>query len=478
MINLIKKPGFILLLILLSFLTKGIFLSAVFPIFSGQDEARHYNTIQYILEPEEKKWPIVKNNGEGKIKESFETYNFSDEIRGTAGKINENLVESIPYDVIAFLPGNEGKGEKEIMNNSWKPINSQYPPDRVGNPLLYYHSASIFEKLFSQENILVRFFSIRIFSVFLGMAVVFLSYLIALNINFGKRNSLIFAGIVAFQTRFSIYYTNINYDVLLILSFAAFTLGGVLALKNGVNWKNVLLMALSVIVAIYTKMTGLILLAIFVLLIAYLVYPKFKSSINKRNIIKYSIFSAIFILIAFIYLLNSQPFRSIFIGDLRVFEYLSESFGIGRILLTSNSYWGNLSWVDNFISNYLIYLIWAVEFFSLIGIVIFFFSKKKFEFLPEKKYILFFLIMMAALQFEIRFADLKVFSNLGSLVLGAPGRYFLPNFIAHLAVIFVGFGVLLKKRENFNKSLVAGLIFMLLFCFYTIFNVIIPRYYL
>lgn len=480
MFSLIRKPSFILSIILLIFFLKGVFLTAVFPIFSGQDEARHYNTVQFISEPEEKNWAIEDTEEKNRKKEKFETYNFSQEIRETARVIGNQTTESVPYDYLSFSGGYEGRGEDEIGQRKWDAYNDWYPPDIVGESTAYHSLASLVEKYFSQESILVRFFLIRILSVILGLAVIFFSYLIGKNIGFSEKCSLILAAMVSFQPRLSIYFTNINYDVMLIPTFVFFTLGGVLAIKKGLDWKNISIMVFSVVIAMLTKATGLILLAALILLIAFLLFQKFRKMEKKENKNK-MIFIAVFILVlvAGFSFWNQGALSEIFnFKKINLGEYLSDSFGVGRVLLTSNAYWGNLSWEDNFISNNILKIIWPIELVSTIGIAVYLFSKKKSDFLPEKKYVIFFLFMIIALQAGIRFADFKVFTEVGSLELGAPGRYFLPNIVSHLILVFVGLGVIFKKREYFENSLLLGLIFMMSFCFYEIFNIIIPRYYL
>lgn len=115
-------------------------------------------------------------------------------------------------------------------------------------------------------------------------------------------------------------------------------------------------------------------------------------------------------------------------------------------------------------------------------------SIEKLDFLPEKKYIIFLLGMIVLLQLGIRFADWIFFQQTGSIETGTPGRYFLPNIAAHIILVFTGLRMLIevissqggsaKGREYFEKSLIVGLILMMTFMMYIIFDVIILRYYL
>jgi hypothetical protein len=106
------------------------------------------------------------------------------------------------------------------------------------------------------------------------------------------------------------------------------------------------------------------------------------------------------------------------------------------------------------------------------------FSKRKFDYLPEKKYIIFLIGVIIALQLGIRFADWRAFSVSNRLNLGTPGRYFLPNLASHIILVFVGLGALLRKEKYFNLTLLFGLISMFAFFMYIIFDLVIPRTYL
>ena len=159
-------------------------------------------------------------------------------------------------------------------------------------------------------------------------------------------------------------------------------------------------------------------------------------------------------------------------------NYLSKSLTLGRFALSSRTYWGSLGWFDGFVEKNFTDFVWTIQTLSAFGIILFLFSKKRLAFLPPKKYVLFLIGMIVALQFGIRMADWKVFSETGKLILGTPGRYFLPNLVSHIALVFIGLGALLRKESYFKNILSAGLILMFSFSLYLILNVIIPRYYL
>lgn len=474
-----QKPQFILILILAVFLFKGVFLATVYPIFSGQDEARHYNTIQYISSPHVQNSQKIKRQVKGKNKD-FSRYNFSQEIIN-AGKASglDSFRHGI-YNTTNFSPGYMGKNETTIDSANWEPLNYYYPPD-VSSQTLYHSLGSWIEKTFATSNILVRFYLIRIFSVLLGTLAVFLTYLIAKNSGFSQKNSLLLTAIVAFQPKFAMYFTNINYDALLIPMFFLFTLSGVLMLKNGLNWKNLSLMILSVIIAMYAKGTGIILLAMSVFLISYILYEKLR---RQKKSFRYGFYALAFLAVIFLfeYFKKYLPLSGSFLSTSQsLIKYLDKSLTMGRFSHSSRTYWGALTWVNNFFLQKNPEIIRFIETFSAIGLVLFLFSKKQFSNLPKKKFVLFFLAMVAALQLGIRAYDWNVYTHSRSLVLGTPGRYFLPNLASHIILVFVGLGALFEvfKKEKYLKySLIAGFLLMFCFSFYIIFNTIVLRFYL
>ena len=479
-LEIIKKTKFILILILAVFVLKGVFLATIHPIFDGQDEARHYANVQYINEPKEKNWELEKKFIE-KDKDNFETYGFSEEIKKTSTAANVDILRSSGYNTVDFSNTYDGKNETLIDSKIWKPINYSTRPEIVGGEKLYHKIVAVIEKTFSNQSILVRFFSIRIFSVILGTLAVFLAYLIIKNVGFSSKNILLLTAIIAFQPKLSDYFTNINYDVLLIPMFFLFTLGGILALKNGLNIKNLSVMLAASIVAYLTKGTGVVLFGVLALFLFYFLHKKVRvKSINFRR--AFAIFSALAFAALFIYFKKFLPIgNGLWNTVSSLGEYLDESLTMGRFALSARTYWGTLSWVNSWSLSNATTIIWVIETFSVIGLILYFASKKKPAWLPEKKYVIFLMAMIAALQLGIRAFDWNVFNGTGSLDLGTPGRYFLPNLASHIILVFTGLGMFLNvfgQSKHFKTVLSSALILLFSLSIYLIFDVIIYRFYL
>lgn len=481
-----KKPVFLLFLILVVFFLKGVFLATLRPIFVGQDETRHYNSIQYLAEPKEKNWEIIQEKMEEKDRDNLETYNFSEEIKNTADLTNNNLLRSSISNTIIFSENYTGKNEKEIEQNNPPPINKFYPPDIV-NGSLYHKTNSFIEKILADQSILIRYYSIRIFSVFLGALAIFFSFLIAKNIGFSEKNSLLLAATISFHPKLSEYFSNINYDTMMIPMFFLFTLGGILTLKNGLNWKNLGIMFFASLIGFKTKATASMLFAVFSFLLLYFLHKKIEGKGKNIRSAFYAFFAIISILL-FLYFRKFMPVEnhSVFQIFSSLFEYLGSTITLGRFLASANTYWGSLSWTNSFFLDKITYAIWFVQFFAFAGLGLFLFSKKEIAsrwvvYLPEKKYIVFLLVMIFILQIGIRAYDWRIFDQCHCFTLGLPGRYFLPNLAAHIILVFTGLGTLFsyfKKEHYFDIALKIGLIFMFSVTTYLIFNVILFRFYL
>ena len=117
--KILRSPTLLLYLLLAAFFLKGVFVATLFPMFTGQDEARHYNSVQYINEPTDKNWE--KNDRRTSVnRDVFSDYNFSEEIlnAGTASGIDN--IRSGLYNTTDFSDTSEGKREQDILEQKWQ----------------------------------------------------------------------------------------------------------------------------------------------------------------------------------------------------------------------------------------------------------------------------------------------------------------------------------------------------------------------
>ncbi len=408
------------------------------------------------------------------------------EIQKTARATNTDILRGEMYNTIRFSRSSEGINEAAITAKSWRPYNYYTQPDIAGTTSLYHKLASQIEKLFSGQDILVRFYLVRIFSVLLATLGLYFCYLAAKTIGLSSKVSLILTAILSFQPKFSLYSTNINYDAITIPAFFLFTYAGARTLKEGFNWKTLSLLLGSILIATQNKGTGYILIVLLAALITYFLYEKVQSQSKQ---FRYSTYGAgIFAIYFFISLIFNHFFGAS--SALRtmdsVGEYLSKTITWNRFALPSPTYWGTLSWTNSFILDNVLNIIFIIETIPIIGLGILLFSKKFSvnypSFLPARKYTLFLIGMIIALQLGVRIADWDAFNRVGGMreSLGTPGRYFLPNLVSHILLIGIGIGAVLawlKKEKYFEPVLLAILIGMMSLMLYLAFNVIILRFY-
>jgi 4-amino-4-deoxy-L-arabinose transferase-like glycosyltransferase len=474
LLSLAKNNAFLLSLILMTFLVKGLFMAAILPIFQAPDELIHYFRVQYNSQQETGKPAMDENKDASYSEEILETEKIvrSKEIAGNSRKISD------------FSESYSGKEEKKLLNNNWKRYTDIYPRRAPDYPTLYYKVSAGIENFFSGYSILVRFYLIRVFSVLIGLAIVFLFYLISVAIGFSKKISLLIAAILSFQPMFSATAAALNPDILLIFSFTLFTLGGVLILRDGPRWKNIAITLLAVILGILTKGPGLVLAIIAYPLLSYALLKKLNLSL-AQSVRYFVIISSILVIVTFFALpgeyltkitetSRSSHFTSVF-ASLRAYSSEAKNF-----MFTGLSYWGNFGSLDAAILKNIVKLIWLVEAISAIGIALIFLAKEKIRpiFRPEKKYLVFLLAIFLSLELAIRFYDWRIFDVTGDVSIGTPGRYFLPAIYSQAALVIAGLGAFLKKNEHFEILLKTILVFMAGLWLYSIFNVIIPRYYL
>lgn len=480
----LNQPYLGISLLLLVFLLKGFLFVTILPIFQGPDEPIHYATIQYFNEPKEKNWNISQMDKKDYHPDgdNTDTYHYSEEIKKAASLSKFDEIKFNSFNISSFSPTFENSLEQTLSQSSWKKYIDNYPASVVGGPSFYYRATSQIEKLFSSSDILVRFFVIRLFSVFLGVMIIFLTYLTFLKVGLDKRQSLIISTIVAFQPMFTQTAAIINYDIPLLLAFSIFTYAGISLLKSGFNRKYILLLFLGALIGATVKGPGLLLIALMFPILTYLSYIKFT---NKKKFFIYLIIFLVAIPTLFI-IFGPKDITNIFtnFSNTSTFSTPLEaikkytSIAIGRWKFFELTYWGSFGWLDARVSETILSFVWLTEIIALAGLIYAFLFKKKLPpFLPLKKYIIFSILMLLALQFTIRFYDWKLLYDTNSMV-GTPGRYFLPNIASHFLVLFFGLGSFCPKKKYFDTLLIISMILMITFFCYSLFNIVIPRYYL
>lgn len=477
-----RKSALLLGSLLAVFLLKGLVFAAILPIFQGPDEQLHYAAVQKHAYPRiQKISKLPKDN-------DMYVLRIPEETATTAKKTQLYELRFDPAKTQHFSDTSEGIFEAEIRDNAWsRTLPKNLPSDIPPTKLLYYKIGAVIERTLSNQDIFTRFFSLRILSVLFGTIIIFLSYFIVKKIGFSEKYSLILAAIIAFQPMFSTTAAIVNPDILLVLAFTLYTYAAVSLLKEGLRPLPTLILFASIALGIISKGPGIVLAITTCFLFVFLGYRSF--AIPLKSYIAYVAAASILLGLLIFSIVPTSYFMGI-VGasapskfpsfSTSLARYAEETINPERTFITVASYWGHFGWLDARLPKNMVNVILILELSLFFLVIPFTLLRKKYpEYLPEKRFVVFLLGMIVALQLAIRFYDWRVFDYSGTIGIGTPGRYFLPNIAAHMILFVIGAKLLFfHKKRSFEILLKTMLILMVTLNLYSIFHVIIPRYYL
>ncbi len=469
----------ILFSILSLFVIKGVVLSLLMPSLQNPDEQIHYGTVQFLAEPTTKDWPIQDIKKRVTNAADISTYGLSEEIIRSA--------QAIQFDEIKFEKQNiqNFSATHSLETEHWRRYIDTYPANISGTRSIYYVVAAEIETFFAESDIFTRIFMARLLAVLFGLGTVFLAYLIAKKIGLSEDVALLFTALAAFQPMFSITAAQVNIDIALVFAFSLFLYAGVCILKGGLNARNAVAALLAALLGLYSKGPGIVLLVMLYPLFGWGAYQVLK--LPKKQFLMRLIGTTILLFVLAFLVIPKNYFIDITRSStpsqfhsplISIGKYLDKTLTPGGLRDTTLSYWGHFGWLDHALPDWSLTIIVVTSIIGFSGTLWYLFSRKNLEYLPERKYIIFFFGMILALQIAIRFYDWRVFDYSGQILIGQPGRYFLPNLIAHILIIVTGLGFLFREKNKFFFLMKILALAMILLQLHAIINIIIPRYYL
>ncbi len=481
--SLLRGPVLLSLLILA---LVGLFVFCV-PTFQGPDEQIHYGTVQHRAEPKEKTWPITQSENTLLDGGDITTFHLPEEtIKG--GQINQ-------FDEIKWQSENtqrfssldsSRKEEASFSQQDFKRYIDTLPSNASGTTSFYYLVTGQIEKATSATSFFERFYNARLFSLVLYLGTILITLLVARTLFSSSLHQTLFTLLVAFQPMLLATGTIVNIDIALIFSFTVFFLGALSILRKPNSQFFHALLLVSLLLAFFSKGPGIVLIPLALSLYFYLWQQKYQLSLVRlfQTLFCIGILLILLIVLAipdsYLASISNLGAPSKFSSSFQsLLTYSDKTLGFDAFLRTHASYWGNFGWLDTKMHTSLLHNIAFIELVAWIGILLFIFSQKTKNYLPKKAIIILSLGMIFFLQLAIRFYDWRVFDTTGKIVIGTPGRYFLPTLIPHLIILVTGLGFLItKNKTQFTTLLKALALSMILLCLYAVFDVIIPRYYL
>ena len=468
-------------------LVTAVLFVFLIPIYQGPDEQIHYGTIQYQAEPKEKTWSLLENQNYSIDGNDIASFHLSEEtIQG--GKLNQfDEIKWQSENIQNFLPLHQSLNkENSFEERNYKQYIDIYPSNASGTNSFYYIVTSQIEKATNTFTFFERFYNARLFSALLYLGTVLITYLITKRLFSSSLHQTLFTLLVAFQPMLLATGTIVNIDIALIFSFTLFFLGALGILRDPTAKVFYAILLFSLVLAFYSKGPGIALLPVALLLSAYLFQKKYHFS--TKTLLQITAGAMLLFVLLLVFVVPHAYLASITnAGAHSAFDspyhslhaYISKTSSLDAMLRTHTSYWGNFGWLDTKMNTSLLHTIALIEVIAWLGIILFFLSQKIKSYLPKKLIIILSLGVIFSLQLAIRFYDWRVFDTAGKVVIGTPGRYFLPTIIPHMLILVTGLGFLFtKNKAQFTTLLKALTLGMILLCLYSIFNVIIPRYYL
>ncbi len=454
------KNKLLILLLILAFI-KSITWMFITPIFQVPDESSHFSLVQIFSEARRRPNPRKGNITSLEVLKVSKIINFNWKITHPVWQnYQSNWRESIKK-----IPENN---RSDFQNNKYQTSNKRPP--------LYYWLATPFYLIVSQKSFLIRFFSVRLFSIFINLATVYTVFLLAQLFFKEKLLSIATAFLVAFQPMLSFLTIGVHYDPLTILISTLFLYKALTYLKS--KKKKYLSQAFLIAllgIFINPSLTSLILIflflpfkkkfrliipPIFLFLIIFILTPKFLSAVIRNS--KYSFLDP------FLYLINLNEygdnigflFQSIFSGQIfdQFKNYLTANLNT-HLAQVFPWYWGVFGWLEKtmpLIVYRVIKIVTLISFIGWIKLIISQFIKR--TIIVTKLGRSGFLIIAIIINLTIVvFNDFRAFAVDGANF-GIQGRYFLPMIAGHMILLVFGLTQLVPReyQSSLAKLLIAS----------------------
>lgn len=442
----LKLISFLLFLALI----KAILWAGITPIFQIPDEPSHFSLIQTIAETGKKPHPRAEKKTPVEILKVSEIINFNWQINHPVWQ----GYQSNWQQKITNLP----KDQRSITDYNKHQTSLKRPP-------LFYYLATPIYLMVKNQSFLIRFFSLRAFSILISLVSILLAFKTSKLLFKQIYLALAITSLVAFQPTFSFITSGVHYDPLAIFIATLFLYLSIKFIKT----KQSLLLKLNFLVLV----SGLLIKPD--LIVLALVYP-FLLPKNKLKIFAitglalisgFAIFYHYFYLLIkssssapiadkFLYLINLNEYSqqaSFFVSSFfsrkifgQLVQYLSSSWQT-TLAQVFPWYWGVFGWLEKTMPTISYSIIKLITVLSLTGWLKYFLTNSKNKILTKfQKQSLSFLILTSIAHFALVFLnDFITFASSGRYF-GVQGRYFLPMISAHMILLVFGLTQFIPKK--------------------------------
>lgn len=443
-------------ILLLAALLNSLSWMVLIPLWQYPDEQSHFAQVQFKAELR----GIPESN------KSFDTsyeVSLSEKILGTERDgFGNNKYTYHPKYKGEYSSDLWGPREKEIINLPKQSQSNMIKKEATLNPPLYYLISSIIYQIFTDENLFVRVFAIRLLSVIFFLGVIIVTYKTAkLLFSNNDLHPIAITSMLSFKPMLVFASSGILPDSLLILLFSLFIYISLKVIKEGFNLKKIFLILLIIGLGSMTRQNFLIVLFI---LPAIFVEQFIVRKGNRKSLVLFFVLasSALYISSFFftdLRFINKFEFpetsRTILGNQLSWLTFFNHTVWTIRHSVSEvwPWFWGVYKWLSLTLPPLTYRIINRIVLFIFLGIILKTWSiiqKKDFK----KEFWFFFLILILFIYFMgITIFDYFFRSN-NSFSFGIQGRYFFPPIMAFIIILFTGFREIsyrfFKKYSNLS----------------------------
>ena len=439
------KNKWLIILLIASFI-KGLIWLFFTPIFQIPDEPSHFAYVQFLAEKNRSPHP------------------------------RRDVVTSQELFTVAKIVNFNWKIEHPVWQNyqqSWfekiKAINPETKQEFIANfyltslkrPGLYYSTAALIYRLFTNQSFLGRFFAIRLFSLLCQIVIIWLVFQICQKLFKNTGLSLASAAAVSFHPAFSFILSGVSYEALGVLAATLF-------IYLAVNQVRIIWLLLTAAVGILIKPD-----LIFLWLLLPFCLPKkpriiiigslvlnFIGLIWLNPIINQVVRGQYPWLDRFLYVLPlkdyadyaNQLIQALLNGQIfsKTIEYIQIFFQVHYHQIFA-WYWGVFGWLEKTLPPLVYFVLKLLVLLSLIGLI----KAKKIKFLIL-------VVVIQALIIVVN--DWLVFLTTNQIY-GIQGRYFLPAIAPQMILLAYGLSRFIPP-----KLLIAGAVLLNLIGLFTLFQ--------
>ncbi len=402
----------ILLWLILALIFKSLIWSLFVPLWHTPDEQAHFGHVAYLAEGGQ--LPM------GRQKDLTEEIALSEQLLGTyRNKYGNNQFTYHPEYRLEYTDNLTGKYEAEITNIPLSSRHNFTDAESAYYPHFFYRVSGLIYRLFYQQDLFVRVFTLRLFWLFSHVLMVWLAYLIGkLVFPKDKLAAVSVAVLSSFQPMLSFVAAGVSSDNLHNLLFTG-VIYFCLKINRKIFWPDLLGLAAVMYLGFINKPQFLIALGI---VIPVLLWRRWK------------ILGLTGLVTAWLYFQEKLPYFEI--AD----KLARSEYSLWQHLnYTANHtfrevlpwYWGVFRWLSLTLPRWINQVMMRILLVAGVGLIIKLF-KRRFE--PG-----FWIIAWSALIYFLAlfFWDWQHIRNAG-FPFGIQGRYYFPVIVPHMVLLVMG----------------------------------------